>query len=106
MAESHKIVRYRYYAFSTREDHRAVASLLLYGDTGYLGGASFYRSDGPPLEPAVKYPSGVYGLNYRLDDLPILIDMLRNEEPVYLIYDGALNSRISTSLEMVGEEDD
>jgi len=38
-----------------------------------------------------------------MSDMPIILDMLRNEKPIYLIYDGGLNSRISTIEEAVGE---
>jgi len=68
-----------------------------------LGGAFFSNDPSKPLDPAVKYPSGVYGLFYGMSDMPIILDMLRNEKPIYLIYDGGLNSRISTIEEAVGE---
>jgi hypothetical protein len=44
-------------------------------------------------------------LHYRYEDMPAIIDMLRNEAPISLIYvpEGTNNTRISTSPEPVGE---
>ncbi len=102
MAEVIEIKNYEYYTFSSRDASPAHSVILLYSDQGYVGGAFFSNSD-EPLKPAEKFPSGVYGLYYRQSDLPILIDLLRNEKPVYLVFSGANNSRISTSQEPVGE---
>ncbi len=102
MAESIEIKEYQYYTFSSRDSSIANTVILLYGDDGYLGGAFFSTSD-EPLKPAEQFPSGVYGLYYHYRDLPILVDMLRNEKPLYLVFDGAQNSRISTTAEPVGE---
>jgi len=38
-----------------------------------------------------------------MSDMPVVLDMLRNEQPVYLIYDGDQNTRISTTEGPVGE---
>lgn len=102
MAETIEIKQYQYYTFSSRDSSIANSVILLYGDAGYLGGAFFSTSD-EPLKPAEQFPSGVYGLYYDNRDLPVIIDMLRNEKPVYLIYNGADNTRISTTAEPVGE---
>jgi len=103
LAETYEIKRYTYYLFSSRNDSIGIGTIMLYGATGYLGAASFSNDACKPLNPAVKYPSGVIGLYYRMSDMPIILDMLRNENPVYLIYDGALNTRIATTDEPVGE---
>lgn len=102
MDETHEITSYKYYIYSSREESEAKAVLLLYGASGYLGGA-FFSNSPDPLKPAVKYSSGVYGLYYGLDELPLIIDMLRNEKPVYLVFNGPTNSRITTTTEPVGE---
>lgn len=103
MADTYEIKEYKYYTFSSRDGSGPNSVLLLYGDGGgYRGGVFFYNNDAP-LQQAVKYSSGVIGLFYRYADLPVLIDMLRNEKPVYLIFDGGANSRISTSTEPIGE---
>ncbi len=102
MADTVEITQYEYYTFSSRDSSLANAVILLYGDSGYIGGA-FFSNSTDPLKPAEKFPSGVYGLYYHYADLPVIIDMLRNEKPVYLIYSGGTNSRISTSQEPGGE---
>jgi hypothetical protein len=103
MAETSEIKRYTYYLFSSRNASSSTGVVLFYGATKYLGGAFFSDDPNRPLDPAVKYPSGVYGLYYRMSDMPVVIDMLRNEQPVYLIYDGEQNTRLSTTEEPVGE---
>ena len=105
MAEVVEIKEYKYYTFSSRDSSLANTVVLLYGASGYIGAAFFSNSDAP-LDPAEKYPSGVYGLRFKYADLPGIIDMLRNEKPVHLIYNGALNSRFSTTKEPVGEGED
>ena len=97
----YEIKNYTYYVFSSRNAW-ADSVLLFHGDSGYLGAAFFYEAD-YTLPDAVKYPTGPVGLHYHRADLPILIDVLRNESPVYLIWDGGQNSRISTTSEPVGE---
>jgi hypothetical protein len=105
MSEVVEITEYKYYTFSSRDSSTANTVVMLYGAGTYLG-AAFFSTDSAPLQAAKKYPSGVYGLFYRYADLPGIIDMLRNEKPVYLIFNDDLNSRISTTNEPVGEGED
>lgn len=102
MAETVEIKKYKYYTFSSRDSSIANSVVLFYGPSGYIGAAFFSNSD-QPLKPAEKFPSGVYGLYYSYADFAPIIDMLRNEKPIYLIYNGAQNTRISTTAEPVGE---
>ncbi len=94
---------YRYYFFSSRNrpDH-ARAVIQFWGDDGYLGAAIFYDDD-HTLPPAIQYSSGIIGLNYHMSEFQPILDMLRNEKPVYIHYNGELNSRLTTSGEPVGE---
>ena len=101
MTEIHEIKGYTYYVFSSRNAWVDTV-LLFHGDTSYLGAAFFYETT-DPLPDAQKFPTGPIGLHYHRSDLPVVVDVLRNEEPVYLIYDGPQNSRISTSQEPIGE---
>jgi hypothetical protein len=103
MAETYEIKQYTYYVFSSRNASEGNAALLLYGDKGYLGAASFSNDPATPLKPAQKSASGFISLYYRMSDLSVIVDMLRNEKPVNLIYDGSQNSRIATVSEPVGE---
>lgn len=102
MAQVFEVKRYKYHNFSSRDSSIAQSVVLLYGDSGYLG-AAYFSTEDEPLKPAEKFPNGTYGLYYDYQELQIIIDMLRNESPVYLIYNGALNSRLSTTEEPVGE---
>jgi hypothetical protein len=105
MSEVMEIEDYKYYTFSSRDSSSSNSVIMLYGAGNYLG-AAFFSTEDAPLQTAKKYPSGVYGLFYKNADLPVIIDMLRNEKPVYLIYNGDINSRISTTSEPVGEGED
>ena len=99
----YEIKNYTYYVFSSRNAAIVDSVLLFHGDSSYLGAAFFYEPS-HTLPDAVKYTaSGPVGLHYHRTDLPTLIDILRNESPVYLIWDGGQNSRISTTSEPVGE---
>jgi hypothetical protein len=94
---------YRYYFFSSRNDPNQVKAVIqFWGDDGYLGAASFY-DDAFELPPAMLYPSGVVGLNYHMSEFAPILDMLRNEKPVFIEFNGELNSRLTTSGEPVGE---
>lgn len=102
MAESIEIKRYKYYTFASRDSSIAQTVILLYGESGYLG-AAYFSTEDEPLRPAEKFSNGSYGLYYDYQELQIIIDMLRNEKPVYLVYNGELNTRLSTTEEPAGE---
>lgn len=105
MASSIEIKKYLYYLFSSRED--ATPVLFLYGANNAHIGYVYFRSDSQALPEARQYASGKYALYYRRSVLPELIDMLRNEKPIYLhwVPEGTNNTRISTAPEPVGEEE-
>ncbi|HSJ55320.1 MAG TPA: hypothetical protein VLC52_16380 [Anaerolineae bacterium] len=102
MAETVEIKRYAYYNFSSRDTSIAQTVILLYGESGYVG-AAYFSTEDEPLRPAEKFEGGIYGLYYDYQELQIIIDMLRNEKPIYLIYNGAQNTRLSTTEEPAGE---
>lgn len=104
MADILEIKQYLYYVFSSR-DGSAKTVMFVYGSSGAQLGYVHFRSgdEALPLPEASKLPDGKIILYYRYADLPVLVDMLRNEEPVYLIYVDGINSRISTLAEAVGE---
>ena len=105
MSDVIEIEQYKYYTFSSRDSSTANSVVLFYGAEGYIG-AAFFSTDDAPLEPASRSETGIYGLHYRYTDLPGIIDMLRNEKPVYLVYNSDVNSRLSTTMEPVGEGED
>lgn len=100
--KSIEITSYQYYQFSTREDGaKAVCACAgTGGETVYM-----YFHDGPQALNAAVHSGNNYYVYYRYSDLPNIIDMLRNEKPVFLHYvpEGTNNTRISTASEPVGE---
>ncbi len=103
MAQTISISKYLYYLFSSRED--ATPVVFLFDASGSHIAYVYFRSGSQPLPQAQQLPSGQYALYYRRSVLPELIDMLRNEKPIYLhwVPEGTNNTRISTSAEPVGE---
>jgi hypothetical protein len=97
-----EIVRYQYYTYSSRDSSVAQTVILLYSGSGYLASV-YFSTEEEPLRPAEQFSNGTYGLYYDYQELQIVLDMLRNEKPVYLIYNGARNTRLSTAPEPVGE---
>jgi hypothetical protein len=70
----------------------------------FVGQAIFHR-DADPL-PADNQANNQVNLHYRLADFQNVLDMLRNEQPVYLMYNGSgggFENALLTGSEMVGE---
>ncbi len=101
-SEVFEITNYQYYQFSTRESStKAVATCSAAdGKRVYL-----YFNDGPNALSEASKSGNNYFLYYRYADMANIIDMLRNEKPIYLIFvpEGTNNTRISTMNEPVGE---
>ena len=106
MTDTFEISRYVYYPWSSRNPGPAagppMACALLYGTTRYLGAIWFVDST-EPLPLATKSSTGIYTLYYRMRDLPTIVDLLRNEKPVFLHFADGINARLSTGEEPVGE---
>jgi hypothetical protein len=102
--ETKEIKSYSYLNYASRSgSNDTQAVVVINGETGFLGYVNFL-TDGCVLPKSVK-TSGLYFLYYHFSALPVIVDMLRNEKPIYLVFqDGTNNTcRISTSIEMVGE---
>jgi hypothetical protein len=102
--EIKNIDKYAYMLFSSRDgnfDTKAV--IMINSETEFLGYLNFI-ADGAAL-PKPEKKDGIYYYYYHYKDLPVLVDMLRNEKPVFLFYNEGVNGncRISTSMEPVGE---
>ncbi len=105
--EVKEIKKYAYSVFSSRyEENEVISDIMLSGDNVFYGYAHFL-ADGSVLPKAVK-KFNLYNLYYHQKDLPAIVDMLRNEKPVYIIFteDDFKNCRITTSQEVVGEGED
>ena len=71
------------------------------GEDGWIGQCIFEPNDTETL-PADGAPGT--SLYYRLDDFQNVLDVLRNEKPVYFAFNGpGSENAIRTSLEAVGE---
>lgn len=102
-ATSFKVNDYEYYLWSSRTTGKA--NLNLYGDD--MRCAIWFVEDPEADLPAASMPRGDHvELWYHQWQMPALVDMLRNESPVFVFFDDDNdfpNSRISTSQEPVGE---
>jgi hypothetical protein len=82
------------------------ATIDLYGTTGnWMATISFYHEMANLPEKDTRKPTGeIYG-NLLMKDFPVLIDLLRNEKPLYLYYQPAPYDRvmIGSMREPVGE---
>ena len=58
-----------------------------------------------PLPESLQLPTGQYRFYYNRDSLIEVIDMLRNEKPVYLYWNGPYDASLRTNREPVGEEE-
>lgn len=102
--EVKEIKKYSYSIFSSMQNANDVVSvIMLSGDKVFYGYVNFLV-DGSELPQAEK-KYGLYYLYYHQKDLPALIDMMRNESPVFIIYmEGkSSNCRITTMPEPIGE---
>jgi hypothetical protein len=81
-----------------------VPRIWLKGGGKYIGQLIF-KPNGSAL-PADNMSNGQINLYYHLDDYKNVIDLLRNEGPMYLLYSGSgsgFENGIKTTGEVVGE---
>jgi hypothetical protein len=101
-----QIANYQYYVFSSRDSSSPPSTvILLYDQSNTWVAALWFVKEGGTL-PTASQAGGRYVLAYDYADLPVIVDMLRNESPVSLIVDPdglVVNWRISTFEEPVGE---
>ncbi len=88
---------------TTGYSYRAIIGLRR-ADGSLIGAAYFYRDPAAMPNTDMQSSGGYVWCNYTWDDFSQVVDVLRNEEPVYLRYvDGWNLASITTSLEPVGE---
>jgi len=98
------IEKYSCMLFSSCNGNNAKkAVIMITAENEFLGYLNFL-TDGAQL-PETNKKYNLFYFYYHFQDLPVIIDMLRNESPVYLFYmeDNKSNCRISTTMELVGE---
>jgi hypothetical protein len=101
-----QILNYQYYVFSSRDSSTPPSTVVLLYDAtnAWVAALWFTKEPGTPLTGSQS--GGRYVLGYSYADLPVVVDMLRNEKPVSLIVDPAgdpVNWRLSSAAEPVGE---
>ncbi len=84
--------------------YRAIIGLRDDSD-GLIGAAYFHRSLTTMPEADTRKGSGYISCHYLAEDYPQIIDILRNEKPVYVEFEVHLGNmgNIRTSAEPVGE---
>lgn len=95
-----RILYYQYQIFSTR-DEEIYASVHLHGSQGSIATAYFLRSDSVAAasQKDKANPNRIYFVKSEFHDV---IDMLRNEKPVYFACDEKDVKRLATGLEPEG----
>lgn len=103
MADVLEIKSYQYHNFSSRASgcKGVVVCKTINGKTIHI----HFLEEQNPLPLVQKNGENQFVLYYQYSDMSNIIDMLRNEGPVYFIHvpDGKNNSRLSTASEPVGE---
>lgn len=100
---SFEVETYSYYNWSSRKTGKT--NLILKGAAGEVCSVWFNEDPDSDL-PAARKEGNYYAFYYHHHQLQHLIDMLRNEKPVFVYFNnnsGFNNSRISTADEPVGE---
>ncbi|MFO1316829.1 MAG: hypothetical protein U1F58_14620 [Burkholderiales bacterium] len=101
--DSFEVATYQYYDWSSRKTGKT--NLILKG-AGKTCSVWFVEDETASLPVATEVAPNYYAFHYHHSQLAHLIDMLRNERPIYVFFDndnGFNNSRIATTDEPVGE---
>lgn len=98
--ETIEVIRYTYHCFSSRE--RNDIALFLYDEHSRVIAQVLAVPDGEPLPPAERR-DGRAILYYHRAAIPQVVDLLRNESPVYLLWGEGRNTALATGYEPVGE---
>jgi hypothetical protein len=101
---SFEVSTYQYYDWSSRATGKT--NLVLTGTAGQTCSVWFVEDPAGVLPAATQVAPNIYSFYYHHSQLPHLIDMLRNEKPIFVFFNndsGFNNSRIATTNEPVGE---
>jgi len=98
------IEKYSYMLFSSRSGKNDTKAVIMLTDASNFLGYLHFMTDGCQL-PQTEKKYNLYYYYFHFSDMPVIVDMLRNEAPVYIFYmeDNKENCRISTTMELVGE---
>lgn len=100
LSDETEISRYTYHCFSSRD--RDDVTLFLYDKASTVVGQVLAVPDGEPLPPAVPRDGRVL-LYFHRAAMPQIVDLLRNEGPVYLHWQNGRDAALATGYERVGE---
>lgn len=70
---------------------------------GHMVGKAYFFRDAAQIPNDGEGKDGLVSCYYPAEDFPRVLDLLRNEKPIYVYYNGSGNSVIKTSSEPVGE---
>ncbi len=99
-----EVSTYQYYNWSSRKTGKT--NLILKGQGGMTCSVWFNEDPAAELPAAYQANPTWYVFWYHHHQLDHLLDMLRNEKPVFVFFNddnGYANSRISTTDEPIGE---
>ncbi len=99
-----RVKSYSYYMWSSRMKYKC--NIVLNGENDELCALWFEENNHEILIRAKEEAPRQYSFYYHYFEFPYIIDMLRNESPVWVHFNddgGYNNSRISTDEEPVGE---
>jgi hypothetical protein len=99
-----EVKTYAYYDWSSRTTGKS--NLMLRGDAGQTCSVWFVEDPTAELPAAAQLNPNWFVFYYHHQQLDHLIDMLRNEKPIYVYFNDDNdfpNSRISTTDEPIGE---
>jgi len=104
LTEIKTVDNYSYMIYASRTNPAEVKAVFQLSGGGISLGYLHFMADNVVL-PKSKKLSGLFYFYYHESQLASVIDILRNEKPIYLIFvdDESNNCRISTSMEPVGE---
>jgi len=83
----------------------AVAGIYLYEGANYRGYAYFFPDGTPLAAPVFDSANGRVFIHLNLTEFAAVLDLLRNEKPVYVYYLSPTNAALRTGMEPVGEEE-
>ncbi|MGD9703191.1 MAG: hypothetical protein AB7Q42_10645 [Acidimicrobiia bacterium] len=83
----------------------AVAGIYLYQGGTYRGYAYFFPDGTPLAPPVINAGTGQVFVHYNLSQFDSIVQMLREEKPIYLYEFGATNAGLMSGSEPTGEEE-
>jgi len=104
-----EVAEYRTYLNPGKHNHPSsyMALIALYDkDIKLVAQLSFFSPTSDSVDnPPNDTPYGYFIFSFHINEYPQVIDLLRNEKPVYIFFNGTDHGYLSTSREPIGEEE-